>query len=70
MSHSKGVTYVMSCGDNIYYREAKVASDANEKAFRLAAMGAEAAAAGVTQNKVRSGKIQQKTDAPKNGIKV
>ncbi len=57
MSHSKGVTYVMTCGDHTYYRVAKMASDANEKSFRLAAMGAEATSAGIKQNEVRSGKI-------------
>lgn len=70
MSHSSGITYVMNCGDNTYYRSVKKASDPQEKDFRLAAMKAEAASSGLKQNEVRSGKIQQKDGPPKGGIPV
>jgi hypothetical protein len=69
MSHtSGGVTYVMTCGDNTYYRTVKKASDSEEKSFRLDAMSREAKSSGLKQNQVRSGRIQQKNTPPTHGI--
>jgi hypothetical protein len=71
MSHaSGGVTYVMNCGDHTYFRTVRKASDSEEGSFRKAAMAAEAAASGLKQNQVRSGRIQQKDTAPNGAVEV